>query len=181
MSLYTKKGDGGKSSPDGKKSLDKSSLVFEVLGEIDNLTCTLGFLQNSGIQHIRKNIASIQEDLLSLGTVISGLGKYSAPESYWNKRIEYFENLIDTLSSTLPKLTTFILPGGSVESSYLHMSRVVCRRAERLTFRYWKKSGRKDLSIVLKYLNRLSDVLFVLARFSNKKRGVKEITWKGSK
>ena len=181
MSLYTKIGDKGRSSASGRMKIDKSSIIFEVLGEIDNLTCSLGFLQNSRISEIKNCTIQVQQDLLIIGSVVARASKGVLQKDYWNKRIAGFEKLIDSLNGVLPKLTNFIIPGGTLESSHLHMSRVECRKVERMVVRYWKSSGRKDLADIVKYLNRLSDLLFVLARYSNKRNKIRDLAWKGSK
>lgn len=182
MTVYTKTGDRGQSSA-GKKNgkLTKSSAVFDVLGTLDELSSTLGFIQSSKISDIRKITLSVQEDLLTIGAVISGNIQYPKHKSYWPVKVIYFENTIDSLTKTLPTLKSFILVGGSFESGYLHLARVVCRRLERIFVRYALESKRKDLNEIGQYLNRLSDLLFVLARFANKKNKVRDIPWAGLK
>ncbi|OGH09804.1 MAG: ATP:cob(I)alamin adenosyltransferase, partial [Candidatus Levybacteria bacterium RBG_16_35_6] len=97
---------------------------------------------------------------------------------FLEKRVRDFENLIDSLSKKLPKLTHFILPGGGKGSSYLHLSRTICRRAERRVVSLSKKEAVNNNVIV--YLNRFSDLLFTMARFANKIDKEKEIVWNGS-
>ena len=147
MAVYTKTGDKGISSlrqsvisGNRKNKMSKSAVVFDVLGTLDELSTVLGFLQLSKISEIRKNIISIQEDLLTIGAVISGNITYTKHKDYWIKKTEYFEKTIDSLTKVLTKLHSFILVGGSKESSYLHLARVVCRRLERLFVKYTNES-----------------------------------------
>jgi cob(I)alamin adenosyltransferase len=182
MNVYTRLGDKGKSSIDNNRNvMDKSSLVFEVLGTLDELTSTLGFLHLSKIADIKKITINIQGDLITLGSIITG--KPFTPElrNACEKKILNFEKLIDIYTARLPLLKSFILPGGCIESSYLHLSRVVCRRLERVFVKYVKESRKKDLEPIGKYFNRLSDLLFVLARYSNKKRNYGDTVWKALK
>jgi cob(I)alamin adenosyltransferase len=181
MSLYTKTGDQGKSAINNKKQLDKSSVVFDVLGTLDELSSTLGFLHLSTISDIKNIIVNIQNDLLIIGSVIAGRAFTGDLKKSCEKKVFDFERTIDTFTAKLPLLKTFILPGGCIESNYLHLSRVVCRRLERVLVRFIRETGRKDLDVIEKYFNRLSDLLYVMARYSNKKRKFKDIVWKALK
>jgi cob(I)alamin adenosyltransferase len=181
MSLYTKTGDHGKSAVNNRKQLDKSSVVFDVLGTLDELSTTLGFLHLSTISDVKNIVINIQNDLLIIGSVVAGRAFTVDLKKSCEKKVTDFERLINIFTAKLPVLKTFILPGGCIESSYLHLSRVVCRRLERVFVRFIRESGRKDLGIVEKYFNRLSDLLYVMARYSNKKRKFKDIIWKALK
>jgi len=182
MNVYTRFGDNGKSSIDrNKNAMDKSSSVFEVLGTLDELTSTLGFLHLSKISDIKKITINIQGDLITLGSIIIGKPFTNELKNACEKKITNFEKLIDIYTAKLPLLKSFILPGGCIESNYLHLSRVVCRRLERVFVKYLRESRRKDLEIISKYFNRLSDLLFVLARYANKKRNYGDTVWKALK
>lgn len=178
--IYTKTGDAGKTSMLGGKRVSKSCLEMEAIGEVDELNAFLGILIEEieddfkrekdkliNIQHclfvIGANIASVQTDLKQ----VKKLG---------NKEIEKLETWIDKMDGELSKLKNFILPGGSEEASKSFYARAICRRAERqvvaLNQRY------KIDKNIIKYLNRLSDLLFVLGRWINFKGGVKEVKWK---
>lgn len=180
MPIYTKKGDKGNSSI-GKpgKDLSKNSLIFDVLGNLDELTSSLGFLHNSKTFEIKKLSILIQKDLFYLGTLL--VENKQKNKENWDLKTKVLENYIDKLDKHLPKLSHFILPGGSLDSAYLHFCRVVCRRMERSFIHYKLVSKRKDLDSAGTYLNRLSDLLFIAARYVNKKKRIKEITWTSSK
>lgn len=175
--IYTKKGDNGFTFlPKVGKKLLKSDLVFEVLGTFDELGVCLGFLHTARLNDIRKVSVEVQKDLLSLGSLIISQEKISDVNiKHWEKRVKELEEVIDYFEAKTDPLKSFILPGGCRESSFLHLSRVVCRRLERLVVMYTKK--RKDMVFIVKYSNRLSDLLFVMARYVNKKLGFKDMIW----
>lgn len=182
MNIYTKAGDKGKSYiAKNKTALSKSSAVFSVLGTLDELSSTLGFLHTSKIPEIKKITISVQGDLLAIGSIVAGKTLTQDFSKYFYSKITEFENTINIYTQKLPLLKSFIIPGGCVESSYLHLARVVCRRLERIFVKYIHESRRKDLDILERYLNRLSDLLFVMARYTNKKRKYKDIVWKALK
>ena len=176
--IYTKKGDSGLSFlPKMNKKVSKSNLIFEVLGTFDELEVCLGFLHSARLGDIRKVAVEIQNDLLSLGTILSAGGKISEEKiEFWENRVKELEEIVDYFEEKNDPLETFILPGGCRESGFLHLGRVTCRKLERITVAYLK--GEKDKMFIIKYLNRLSDLLFVMARYSNKKLGFKDIIWK---
>lgn len=175
MPIYTKIGDNGDTGLyENEKRFRKSNLIFDVLGTIDELNATLGFLHTSRIKEVTVVIYEVQRDLFSMGAAIAGKdfnGKY------WDEKIEMLEKHIDFLDSKNEPLKKFILPGGSLPSSQLHIARAVCRRLERLLVTYIEENSKKDLEIFQKYINRLSDLLFVLSRFANKTLGVKDLVW----
>lgn len=177
LKIYTKKGDSGFSfSPKMNKRLSKSDNFFEVLGTFDELEVCLGFLHSARLDDVRKVAIEVQNDLLSLGTVFSSKKKINdTTVEFWDNRVKELEEVVDYFESKNEPLEKFILPGGCRESGFLHLSRVTCRRLERITVSYLK--GQKDRMFIIKYLNRLSDLLFVMARYSNKKLGFKDIVW----
>jgi len=173
MPIYSKNGDKGKSRTSGRKQLPKSDLVFEVLGTLDELSVSLGFLHLTKISEISKLACGVQSDLLLLGSKIAGSKIARSEVKLWKERVLGLEKSITFFDSKNSKLTKFILPGGSIEALYLHVSRVVCRRFERMFVRYVRLSKRSDLKVALPYVNRLSDLCFVLARYCNKKKGIR--------
>jgi len=194
MAIYTKTGDKGKTSLFGGKRVSKADLRVEAYGEMDELNSAIGVaiakIQNSRLkddrpmaENIQNELIKIQNDLLKIGSIlanpISGRSfkrlNLEQGSTFMQKRVEHFEKLIDELSKDLPELKNFILPGGGEVGSMLHFSRSVCRRVERKIVALNKK-GKIDPRI-LAYFNRLSDLLFVIARFVNYKENKKEIIW----
>ncbi len=124
---------------------------------------------------IKKELLRIQNDLLQIGYILSN-PKYSLLNTkYFLERIRDFENVIDDLTQKLPKLKNFILPGGGATGAFLHLARAVCRRLERRIVEL--NSKKKIDSNILVYFNRLSDLLFTMARFANFKEKRKERIW----
>jgi len=175
--LYTRNGDFGQTLlPKTNKKISKSDLVFEVLGTLDELSVCLGFLHTARLSDVSKTAQEVQKDLLNLGSLIISPDKIPpAKILYWESRIKELEEVVDYFNSKVEPLDKFLLIGGCRESSFSHLSRVVCRRLERLTVKYVQH--KKDRMFVVKYLNRLSDLLFVMARYCNKKLGFKDIVW----
>ena len=157
MLIYTKTGDDGTTAIYGGKRLLKSDLQVEAYGSIDELTSFIGLVVNKLINKKDKLfLISLQKDLYQIMAVLSGAK--TDIQFLFEKKVLSFENEIDKLEKKLPKLDKFILPGGTEISSWLHILRVICRRAERNVVRF-----NNDM-IIVKYLNRLSDLLFVMAR-----------------
>ncbi len=183
MKIYTKTGDSGQTSLVGGIKIDKSDLALDVYGTIDELNSFLGYLQariNSSSCH--KILTRIQNQLFVLSAEIATPDKEKR-HRYTNRITEedvaFLEQTIDRLSEKLAPLKSFILPGGSERGAICHIARTVCRRAERLLVK-WAQHQEIE-AIWLKYLNRLSDLLFVFARYLNKKDGRQEIKWAGLK
>lgn len=174
-------GDKGKSAIKNKKLVDKFSPVFEVLGSLDELNCALGLLHHSKISGLKKVILILQKDLMCIGSMVSGFVSGKCSDKHWSSKTRDLEKMIDSYSSKLKPLKSFILPGGCVESANLHVARVACRKFERLLVKYWRHSKKKEMSEIEAYINRLSDLLFVLARFANKKKGINDVTWESTK
>lgn len=174
MAIYTRKGDKGKTSLfDGTKTSKKDPRIHAV-GSIDELNSLLGvcllFAQN---KTVRSELEKIQNDLFEIGSSLAFPHKMPVETIY--KRASEFEKLIDLLTSKMPALSNFILPGGGKAGSHLHLARTVSRRAER---RIAELAGKQNLdSEILVYLNRLSDLLFTFARFENHKERKKEQIW----
>ncbi len=179
MKIYTKTGDGGTTSLFGGKRVDKTSRRIHAYGCVDELNSLIGVIVASELSaDVLKKLLRVQEELFVLGADLSSPVdvKVKVPritKSY----VTRLEKEIDILDKNLPALRNFILPGGGKVGSKLHLARTVARRAERVIV---------DLSAQEKinknaqvYINRLSDWLFVLARYANKIDGIREIPWKG--
>ena len=184
MKIYTKTGDKGKTSLFGGQRVSKADVRVEAYGTVDELSSAIGIViaetQNSKLKtqnyilNLKTELRKIQHDLLDIGSTLANpsAGKVSGLE----KRVSDFEKLIDKLTEKLPPLRNFILPGGGKSGSLLHLTRSVSRRAERRVVALSQKEKVDDS--VLKYLNRLSDLLFTMARLVNYKEKKKEIIWK---
>ncbi len=177
MKIYTKSGDTGETSLIGGKRVSKSAEIFNVLGTLDELNASLGFLQLVRIKEVKELTVQIQSDLFQLGALLSKKEITQNEMAGLFSKTTFYEGIMDNLDKELPELKNFILPGGSLYSSYLHTSRAICRRAERSLVDYLNKNNYGGMEGVLSYLNRLSDLLFVLARYTNSKLGVRDQIW----
>jgi cob(I)alamin adenosyltransferase len=179
MKIYTKTGDEGQTSLYGGKRLSKGDLRIESYGTVDELNSQIGAVVAlcTG-QEFTENLVSIQSRLFDLGTHLAaepGKKNLILPELN-DTHIELLEKQIDQWNEVLPELKFFILPGGSPAAAQAHIARTVCRRAERLVVRLAETEAQKPE--LIRYLNRLSDYLFVLARYLNHTAGHPEIVWK---
>ena len=171
--IYTRTGDQGKTGLADGSRVDKFNSRIESLGNIDELNSIIGILLTEKLPNDKKEILNkIQHDLFDIG------GELSIPNHMKinDKKISFLENTLDSMNKELPPLKEFILPGGSKASSYCHLARTVCRRVERNLFKLAQTDKVNEAS--LKYINRLSDMLFVLARFLNKINQFNDIFWK---
>lgn len=179
MKIYTKTGDKGKTSLFGGKRVDKNNERIEAYGTIDELNSIIGLIltENVSTKGIEL-LTHIQNTLFVLG------GELATPNDVKSKNvvniaetdIEYLENSIDELDKELEPLKNFILPGGNKVASLLHFARTVCRRAERIILNISPEEN-IDTKIII-FVNRLSDFLFVLARYENHLQSTPEIEWK---
>lgn len=178
MKIYTKTGDKGKTSLLGGKKVSKSHLRIEAYGTVDELNSHVGLLAAYTINEpYQAFLLTVQHQLFNLGSLLAVDGEQPFPlPSVSNEDVVAIEKEIDNLTSQLPVLKQFILPGGHREVAFCHIARCVCRRAERCVVRLHET----DLvdEILIKYLNRLSDYLFVLARMMTKNLGASEVVWK---
>lgn len=179
MKIYTKKGDAGKTSLIGGTRVAKHHLRVEAYGAVDELNVVTGIV----IDHLKykREIAAlrkIQDRLFIMGSLLAADPKKNKMVLPQLKPadITFLENEIDAMDAQLPALKNFILPGGHPAVSYSHLARVVCRRAERIVSQL-SDSEEVD-SIVIKYLNRLSDYFFILSRYIAQLLKVKETPWK---
>ena len=171
--IYTKGGDNGYTSIVGGKRVKKSSIIIEAISNVDELNATLGFIINNLISSQKKIIQNIQNDLFDMGAdLATPFSKKKNTIRLSNSQTAYLEKEIDKINTKLKPLTSFILPGGSEVSSLYHLARTICRRCE---ISIVKLSEKTKINLeILKYINRLSDLLFVLARQTNKK----EVLWR---
>ena len=177
--LYTKTGDDGSTGLVGGERVGKDSLRIEAIGEVDELNAMTGLCrnQNWGIE-IGKILHALQRELFVLGADLSTpMDKKCPVERISAEMVNNLEKLVDEYSEKVTPLENFILPGGTDAAANLHMARAICRRAERTVAALKKKEEIGEF--VLPYLNRLSDLLFVLARTENEKHSVAEEKWEG--
>lgn len=186
--IYTKTGDKGTTGLFGGKRVSKDFEQIEAYGNMDELNSFIGLVKDGISEHIQKEhhsliqqIEFIQERLFSMGshlaTDIEKKDKLQSmlPELY-ESDIHYLEKAIDEMESHLEPMKYFILPGGHTLVSYCHIARCVCRRTERSIVKF-SRIQENIHPVILPFLNRLSDYLFVLARFLSKQLNVKETPW----
>lgn len=181
MKIYTKTGDKGQTSLVGGKRVLKSDLRIEAYGTVDELNSWIGLIADVSETSVTEKLRSIQNTLFNVGALLA-----NSPEKPMDlgfeieeKDVAFQEQWIDVMDKELAPLKQFILPGGHAHISYCHIARTVCRRAERLCVALSQVSPVNDL--LIKYLNRLSDLLFTLARYTAHLLNVKEITWEVGK
>ena len=177
MKIYTKTGDAGTTGLFGGKRLPKNHLRIEAYGTVDELNSYIGLVRDVATNDdIRNLLKSVQDRLFTIGSnLASDPDKNVITPDLTTTDIEVLEKAIDQMNEELPALRNFILPGGHTTVSFCHIARCVCRRAERLTVALHENEPIEAL--ILKYLNRLSDYLFVLARKLGKDLGAEEISW----
>ena len=182
MKIYTRGGDAGETSLFGGGRVGKDDVRVVAMGDVDELNAVLGWaisgLPDAGV---REKLESIQHDLFALGAELATPepeGGRTRPETPGlpEGRTEELERWIDEGEASLTPLTAFVLPGGAAPAAALHLARTVCRRAERSVVRLSHVSD-VDARLVA-YLNRLSDLLFVLARGENRRAGTDDVEWK---
>lgn len=179
MKIYTKTGDDGTTSLFDGKRVKKYDLRLKTYGELDSLNVILGWcrLKNNNIE-IAEILLKITNDIFVISSILATKDLTKLPEKLKNvdfELIKQFELLMDKLTNEMPKLTNFILPGGSELSLHYHEARVTTRNAERYIVEL-ADCEKIDLDLV-KYLNRLSDLFFTLSRYANFEAGVAEEIW----
>lgn len=184
MKVYTKTGDKGTTSLYGGVKVSKDNIRIDAYGTVDELNSAIGLIRSSEINSIYNDqLIQIQKNLFHVGAELAtppeklflANGKSRLPKVIESADIELLENWIDEMEEELPALMHFILPGGNLGASHAHLCRCICRRAERITVSL--KSVEETREELLKYLNRLSDYLFVLARKIAHDTGHEEIKW----
>lgn len=177
--IYTKSGDLGTTALGSGERLSKDAIRIEAYGAVDEVNSLLGVALALGVNNaLRPVLQEIQNDLFVVGgdlacPPVKEYG-YTIPRMT-DERIAALESVIDRLSAALPALTHFILPGGSPAAAHLHLARTVARRAERRVVTLQAIEGGCDT--IIRYLNRLSDLLFVMARYQNAQDGTQETPW----
>lgn len=203
MKIYTKTGDTGTTGLFAGPRVAKDHPRISAYGAVDELNAVLGILAATAIEsrgrelqegddqeldwHLkldgkplcwREMIALLQSDLFSIGAELAT----PEPQKHGmcllaEERVQFLEACIDAMEATLPPLSQFVLPGGTQLSAQMHLARTVCRRAERDVVHLSHQPGTSDCSLIVVYLNRLSDFLFVLARWANLQAGVPDVPW----
>lgn len=177
--IYTKGGDKGQTALIGGTRVPKYHQRIEAYGTIDELKSYIGLIRDLTEENeIRDLLLEIQDRLFTTESLIAADSTESAEKlpKLFEKDVELLEKSIDKMNETLPELSNFILPGGQLLASHTHIARTICRRAERLTIKASEEFAIDPLCV--KYLNRLSDFLFVLARKFVFDLGGEEIIWK---
>ena len=182
MKIYTKTGDQGLTSLLGGSRVKKSHLRIEAYGTVDELNSHLGLVGDQPVNGVRRPfLQQIQDRLFTIGSSLAAdpqKARLSLPDLL-ESDVTALEEAIDAMEQHLPPLKAFILPGGHPSVSCCHIARCVCRRTERLVISLQEESYVEEL--VIKYLNRLSDYLFVLSRMMAQDLGAGEIAWKPRK
>ncbi len=181
MKIYTRTGDDGETGLFGGSRVPKSDARVAAYGGVDELNAAIGVALTQQPQDLeRETLAQVQHDLFAIGAqlasphpekVVASLEKADISED----QVAVLERVIDRADGELPTLKAFVMPGGSAKAAHLHHARTVCRRAERQVVAL---SLDQDVPpIIVQYLNRLSDLLFVLARLANARAGVPDVEW----
>lgn len=184
--VYTKSGDSGTTGLVGGQRIPKDDIRIEAYGDVDELNATIGgciealrpfISKRIELENIIEKLLRIQHELFNTGTILATLPEdiSSTLPRIKEENVLQLEEEIDELNNELPSLQSFVLPGGSKANIWFHMARNICRRAER---RCITLNGKSEIDpLVIKYLNRLSDALFVYSRWVNYILECKEITW----
>ena len=175
MKIYTGKGDEGKTSILGPDKLYKDDIRIHAYGTIDELNSLIGLISLEVNEEIRPFLTKVQNNLFDIG---SDLASVDPLNSISADDVSGLERAIDKFEKELPKLKSFILPGGSKASAWLHVGRSVTRRAEREITTLSRKS--KINKHIIPWINRLSDLFFVWARYSNLKEDIVDVKWEAS-
>ncbi len=179
MKIYTKTGDAGETSLFDGTRVPKTDARVVAYGEVDELQAWLGLAAAAGLDaELRDMTIALQRDLFALGARLADPAHRIAPRvtkvMIDDRSVAKLEGWIDQLEAALPPLRHFILAGGAISGAALHVARTVCRRAERATLALGPEAVEP---VVRVYLNRLSDLLFVMARATNQRAGVRETEW----
>ena len=189
MKIYTRTGDSGETSLFNGKRVAKSSSIIELLGNMDELNAAIGMLASYNVENkeIADFLARIQNVIFEIGADIATPDIPADTQKNFDEEVTTLEKQMDSMDAELKPLKNFILPGGSLSSAQSHFCRVLARRCERVFFglpyqqNHEESAGSASLSpnpSIGRYLNRLSDYLFILARYLNKLEGVDDVLWK---
>jgi cob(I)alamin adenosyltransferase len=181
MKIYTKTGDAGDTGLFGGGRVKKDDPRVEAYGDVDELNAVIGMARAlEQLPRIDEVLVPMQRDLFSIGALLATpnldkMHKHLSKANIDDRRIRELEQVIDDCDRDLEPLKAFIIPGGSRKGAMLHVARTVCRRAERRVVHLQREVEIPELVVI--YLNRLSDLLFTLARLANVLTGVGEVTW----
>ena len=177
MKIYTRGGDDGSTGLFGGGRVLKNDSRIECYGTVDELNAVLGLAETASDDALRAKLRVIQNELFVVGSHLATPSekRLAALPKLEDASIARLEQEIDAAEAVLTPLQNFILPGGSETAARLHVARAVCRRAERLLVGL--PQGEVSEALILKYLNRLSDWLFVYARFANQRAGISDVLW----
>jgi cob(I)alamin adenosyltransferase len=174
--IYTRTGDAGTTGLSDGSRVPKDAARIEAIGAVDELNSTLGVLLAEALpDDIRGGMEAVQHDLFDLGGELSVPGHPVMRET----QVVRLEAMLDELNAALPPLKNFILPGGTRAAALAHVARAVCRRAERRLVAL--ANAEQVPAVMLQYLNRLSDLLFVVARALNRRAGAPDVLWRQEK
>jgi cob(I)alamin adenosyltransferase len=182
MKIYTRKGDAGETGIWGGRRVNKDEARIEAIGSVDECNAAIGLaLSDKGVpDEVAGPLAAVQATLFVVGSELMAPereGSGASVPRLTEKHVTQLETVIDDLDARLPELRNFILPGGTPATAHLHVARAVCRRAERRVVAL----GHAEENVgehVLAYLNRLADLLFVVARYVNHAAGVDDVIWR---
>jgi cob(I)alamin adenosyltransferase len=179
--IYTKTGDKGSTSLIGGVRVPKNHIRIESYGTIDELNSFIGMVNDlCGNEQISEQLREIQDRLFTIGSALATDPgkevKMKLPDLH-DTDVTWLENKIDTMNEVLPEMRSFILPGGNIAASTCHVARCVCRRAERICVGMNEQTERVP-QLIIQYLNRLSDYLFVLARYIAHINNAPEVPWR---
>ncbi|OJW83006.1 MAG: ATP:cob(I)alamin adenosyltransferase [Bacteroidetes bacterium 46-16] len=179
--IYTKTGDKGSTSLIGGVRVAKSHIRIESYGTVDELNSYLGMVNDMAAdEQVSDWLREIQDRLFTIGSELATTPdkeiKMKLPDLHDND-IKWLEERIDEMNETLPEMRSFIIPGGNLAASTCHVARCVCRRAERICVAM-QEQGATIPELIVPYLNRLSDLLFVLARYIGHINGAAELPWR---
>ena len=177
MKIYTKTGDDGTTGLIGNKRVKKSNLRIATYGQVDELNAAIGIILSSKLgKDIRDLLTRIQNDLFVVGADLANPNLDNKSNRVTSEMVLFLENEIDRLEENLPSITFFILPGGNMIASQVHLARAICRRAEIDVVKLSEVDKINNECLV--YMNRLSDLLFVVARTINKRKKISDVAWK---
>lgn len=183
MKIYTRTGDSGSTGLFGGGRVAKSDPRVEAYGDVDELNAVIGFARAiEPMPRVDEVLVPIQRDLFAIGALLATPGREKMQQHLTKARIDdqrivELEHAIDDGDSELEPLRAFIVPGGTPKAAALHIARTVCRRAERRVVALGESHQGAIPPLVVIYLNRLSDLLFTLARVANHRAGAGEVTW----
>lgn len=179
--IYTKTGDKGSTSLIGGTRVSKNHIRIESYGTVDELNSYLGVVNDScGYPEISNWLREVQDRLFTLGAELATTPdkevRMKLPDLH-EEDVTWLEERMDEMNETLPEMRSFIIPGGNLGSSMCHVARCICRRAERLCVGM-NEAGEAVPELIIRYLNRLSDFLFTLARYIGHLAGAEELPWR---